>query len=185
MQTNTTGQVSFSVMKSNQRRFVHELAGYFTCDTYSLDPEPQRNVVAIATKWVNQKILWKSVYPWCFKYYFIGSLQFRQWCCLKLLRWKKWCQLQWRTFLVSSPPQKWSLWLKQSEHLCKNFLTYMWLDLAKSASSSYVKQLQKKSSWFIWLTLMWDLLKTSKTDCSIRVFQLYDFRSCLLSQSHM
>ena len=50
IQTNTTGQVSFSVMKSNQRRMVHELAGYFSCDTYSLDPEPMRNVVAIATK---------------------------------------------------------------------------------------------------------------------------------------
>ena len=41
---------SFPSMKSDQRKFVHELAEAFGCATQSYDEEPNRNVVATAVK---------------------------------------------------------------------------------------------------------------------------------------
>ena len=38
------------MMKSNDRRFVHELASYFGLETISTDPEPYRNVCVYANK---------------------------------------------------------------------------------------------------------------------------------------
>jgi len=46
------GQVqhSFPPMNVNQRKVVHELAEVYNCKTYSLDQEPKRNTVVVATK---------------------------------------------------------------------------------------------------------------------------------------
>ena len=43
-------QHAFRVMRPNHRRIVHELASYYNCQTWSQDPEPQRQVVVLATK---------------------------------------------------------------------------------------------------------------------------------------
>ena len=41
---------SFPPMNSNQRRFVHELAVFYNCNSRSYDQEPKRNTVVTATK---------------------------------------------------------------------------------------------------------------------------------------
>jgi transcriptional repressor NF-X1 len=41
---------SFKPMKRDHRRIIHELAEYYNLTSTSYDPEPQRNVVVIATK---------------------------------------------------------------------------------------------------------------------------------------
>ena len=43
-------QHAFRAMRPNQRRIVHELASYYNCQTWTQDPEPQRQVVVLATK---------------------------------------------------------------------------------------------------------------------------------------
>ena len=52
----------FQPMKSNQRRFIHELSIHYGCDTSSFDPEPLRNVTVYATRWEE---VWQSIYNFC------------------------------------------------------------------------------------------------------------------------
>ena len=40
---------TFKPMKTNERHVIHELASYYGLETQSMDPEPQRNVVAFAS----------------------------------------------------------------------------------------------------------------------------------------
>ncbi|CAF0726780.1 unnamed protein product [Didymodactylos carnosus] len=40
---------SFKPMKTQDRKFIHELAAFYNCETQAQDPEPQRNVVAFAS----------------------------------------------------------------------------------------------------------------------------------------
>lgn len=40
---------SFKPMKKNERHVIHELAEYYGLETHSMDPEPNRNVVAYAS----------------------------------------------------------------------------------------------------------------------------------------
>lgn len=43
---------SFKPMRKNERHVVHELASFYGLETQSMDPEPQRNVVAYAVSGV-------------------------------------------------------------------------------------------------------------------------------------
>jgi hypothetical protein len=42
--------LNMPVMKVNERRFIHELCGYYNIDTQSFDPEPNRNVCLYAAR---------------------------------------------------------------------------------------------------------------------------------------
>ncbi len=42
--------LNLPVMKVNERRFVHELCGYYDIETQSFDPEPNRNVCLYASR---------------------------------------------------------------------------------------------------------------------------------------
>ncbi len=49
---------SFQPMNSTQRKLVHELAEHYNCKTTSYDPEPRRNTVITATRWVQGRSEW-------------------------------------------------------------------------------------------------------------------------------
>ena len=50
----------FRPMKGNHRRIIHELAAYYNCQTWSLDPEPQRQVVVLANKSVTLHVMFTN-----------------------------------------------------------------------------------------------------------------------------